>query len=321
MRKEIPIFFTFDDNYVVPAAVAFYSLLIHAKENIFYKMYVLHSDITEENQQLLLDIVARCDNGHLEFRNTNGFLQEEWNKGNFDGHNEEGKTLFTADTIVACFAAHFFPEYGTIIYSDVDVDVDVVFMDDVSELIDVDLNDKYIAGIKDAFMQYLPRELSHLSIDNYEKLKDSYIVGALFVFNLANIRKDAIEEKMLAITRDDTIIKRWPDQDILNIACAEKIAHLSLRYISMSFLVKCVSEGMQSLYTKEELFDSVLRPKILHYAGKKPWNYFTILDLPTTKIIKTDYDNQIKQAKLKYRVYYKIWNKLGSILRRKALIG
>ncbi len=51
MRKEISIFFTFDDNYVVPAAVAFYSLLKHAKENIFYKMYVLHSDITEETKQ------------------------------------------------------------------------------------------------------------------------------------------------------------------------------------------------------------------------------------------------------------------------------
>lgn len=62
MRKEIPIFFTFDDNYVVPAAVAFYSLLKHTKEDIFYKMYVLHADITEENQQLLLNIVAKCEN-------------------------------------------------------------------------------------------------------------------------------------------------------------------------------------------------------------------------------------------------------------------
>ena len=57
--KIIPIFFTFNNDYVVPAAVAFYSLLNKAKEGVFYEMYVLHSDITPENQDLLQSIVGR----------------------------------------------------------------------------------------------------------------------------------------------------------------------------------------------------------------------------------------------------------------------
>ena len=60
MRKEIPIFFTFDDNYVVPAAVAFYSLLTHAKENIFYKMYVLHKRLALPQDCIVMDIPQAC---------------------------------------------------------------------------------------------------------------------------------------------------------------------------------------------------------------------------------------------------------------------
>lgn len=39
--KNIPIFFSFDNNYVKPAAVAFWSLLDMAAKNVSYDMYVL----------------------------------------------------------------------------------------------------------------------------------------------------------------------------------------------------------------------------------------------------------------------------------------
>ena len=60
--KKIPIFFTFNNDYSVPAAVAFYSLLNKAKQDVYYEMYVLHSDITTMNQKLLQDIVLKFKN-------------------------------------------------------------------------------------------------------------------------------------------------------------------------------------------------------------------------------------------------------------------
>ena len=41
-KQEIPIMFCFDNNYVIPAAVAFYSMLENCNKNYFYRMYVLH---------------------------------------------------------------------------------------------------------------------------------------------------------------------------------------------------------------------------------------------------------------------------------------
>ena len=56
--KKIPIFFTFNDDYVIPAAVAFDSLLKRASADVAYQMFVIHSDISPDNQKLLHRIVA-----------------------------------------------------------------------------------------------------------------------------------------------------------------------------------------------------------------------------------------------------------------------
>lgn len=49
----IPIVHCFDNNYIIPAAVAFYSLLEKSNNNYNYKIYVLHEDITQLNQDKL----------------------------------------------------------------------------------------------------------------------------------------------------------------------------------------------------------------------------------------------------------------------------
>ena len=52
-RQEIPLMFCFDNNYVIPAAVAFYSLLEHCNRDYYYKLYILHTDISVINQEKL----------------------------------------------------------------------------------------------------------------------------------------------------------------------------------------------------------------------------------------------------------------------------
>ncbi len=264
---KIPVFFTFDNNYVVPAAVAFFSLLNKANENVFYEMHVLHSDITAENEKLLQDVVARFRNASLTFRNTHGFLKDEWTNGNWEGH--QNKNQFTLDTILPCFASEFFPQYDKIIYSD----VDIVVKDDISELWEIDLTDKYLAAVRSPFLEYSPQELSHLPPELYEKLKDSYFGGGIWVMNLKKIRENNLTKKMLEIIHDDSIPKRWPDQDIINIACENKTASLPLNYVGYPYLADLMKKSdFTSHYSREELYDSLINMKIIHYASLKPWN-------------------------------------------------
>lgn len=320
--KYIPIFFSFDDNYVPPAAVAICSLLSKSKPEIFWKMYVLHNNISKENQKMLQDIAYKAGNASLEFRNTNGFLHKEWTEGAFAGKKNK---QFTPETIVKCFAARFFPEYDKIIYSD----VYVVFMDDISELIDIDLQYVYIAAVKNAFMKiHNKEELGHLSSSNYDKLKDSYFVGGIWVLNLKKINEDNLESKMLGIVQDDNIEKRWPDQDIMNIACDNRVVYLSLRYISYPYMLERMTKtGFISHFTIEECVESIVYPKIIHYAGIKPWNndpykkeiwcaVFNKLNIP-----KTDIFNRVpKKVSWRDKLRYKIWLALDRKLRKKGLI-
>ena len=308
--KQIPIFFSFNNNYVIPAAVAFYSLLNKAKSDVAYKMYVLHSNIDEKNQNLLLSITNKFDNSTLEFINTKGFLSNEWNNGNWEGHNK--KNQFTTDTIVKCFAAGFFPEFDKIIYSD----VDILVTDDISVLYDIDLTDKYIGAVKSPFLKYKETELSHLSNEIYNKVKDTYFGGGIWVMNLKKIREDNLEEKMINIIKDDSITKRWPDQDIMNIVCDNKVEFLPLNYISYPYLPTCFKDDtFISHYTREELYDSMINPKIIHWAGPKPWNstinlsqlwfnVFDYLNIDDEGFIKIPKNNIGK----KYKKYRKLFN-------------
>jgi lipopolysaccharide biosynthesis glycosyltransferase len=202
-------------------------------------------------------------------------------------------------------------------------------MDDISELADIDLTGKYIAAVKNAFMKYYPSELSHLSKENYEKLKDSYFGGGIWILNLEKIRQDNLENKMISIIRDNTIIKKWNDQDVMNLACDNKVEYLSLRYISYPYLPDLLkNKEFVSHYSNSELIESIENPKILHYAAMKPWNgdpnkaeiwwnIYRILKLPKTRIFtkRPSKTKRLSKVELLKNILRKIKLGVGVILR------
>ena len=64
----IPIVHCFDGNYVVPAAVAFHSLLTHAKSpDTVYVIHVIGRELSSRDRELLQGIVDRFQNGKIVF--------------------------------------------------------------------------------------------------------------------------------------------------------------------------------------------------------------------------------------------------------------
>lgn len=326
--KIIPIFFSFNDDYIEPAAVAIYSLLNKTPRHIFYKMHVLCSNIPDSRQQILQNIIKRFDNAELSFINNNGEFEKIFQREDFSKGSD--KSVFTADILSKCFAAKFFPQYDKIIYSD----VDIVVSDDISELYNINLEDKYLAGVKTPFSQYHENELSHLNAKHYEILHDKYLAGGIWVMNLKKIREDKIEEKMLDIMNNSAIEKRWPEQDIINIACGNKIAFLPLNYIAYPHLPEYLTRpDFVSDYSRDELYDSIINPKIIHYAYLKPWNsspefsahwwsIFNYLNLQKTKIFtpppKPDEINpeitRLKKKVKKYKTLFTVTLIIAAIL-------
>lgn len=314
-ERKIPIFFTFDKNYCVPAAVNFFSLLNKTKPGVFWEMFVLHSDIDRDSEQKIRKCLSGFFNYSLSFINTENFLKTEWQKGNWDGH--QFKRQFTSDAVCRCFGARFFPQYDKIIYSD----VDVIFTEDVSRLIDTDLKQNYLAAVKNPFLKYSRAELSHLSPEHYEKFKNTYFAGGIWILNLKKIRESDLEKRMLEIIEDNAVIKKWPDQDIMNIACDNRVTYLPLNYISYPYLLDLIkSRNFISHYSENELYDSILNPKIIHYAAGKPWQgksfcyepwyavYYSLkLDLLFPDFAVSFTKSEVKKLKKNIRKYKKLF--------------
>lgn len=264
--KPLPIFFSFDNNYVVQAAVTFESLLTTSKNGNFYNLHVVHEDITPENRARLSSLVESHQNAHLSFIDATtvfseieiGFNDEKFSTG-------DGKVLFTKETLFRCLPTLIpeFDSYETILYSDVDICV----VDDISELFCFDLSGHYLAACRcPKFLEY---QTEHLP----EKFAGKYFAGGLWLMNLKQMRQDHLGTKILEIITNPPFRLIWNDQDIMNLACDLKVKYFSWRYISIPIWDKILRkvDYVDEYHPDGELYEAMYRPKIVHYAYEKPW--------------------------------------------------
>ena len=116
------------------------------------------------------------------------------------------------------------------------IDVDTIVRRDISSLWNIDLTNKYLAGV---------REIKK-SINGY-----NYINNGVAFYNLKLLRESGKAQEMI----DELNTVRYPDteQDVINKFCQGKMAFFSAHYNSNPWT------GI------------VKNPNIIHYAGRKEW--------------------------------------------------
>lgn len=267
MKITIPIMFCYDKNYVIPAAVAFYSLMNNANKEYNYILYTLHSDITDEQQKKLIETVKMFHNCSLEFVNMNQRLDDFWKK-NYKGDH------FSKEVMYKLLAASIFPQYEKIIISD----VDVVFLGDISSsYFSLDGNNKdYIAGVKPIgkVQEYLKNYSPEWSEDEIVQLGE--ICGGYIVMNLKKIREDNFEKVFIDSLEKNGYRLNQMEQDIFNITCHNRISHLSLNYVACSYLWDYFQKeddfNNDINYSNLQIKSAMDNPIQLHYATSiKPW--------------------------------------------------
>ncbi|CAL2075073.1 glycosyltransferase family 8 protein [Tenacibaculum sp. 190524A02b] len=309
----IPVFFSFDNGYVPQAAVTFESLLTNRKNKFFYELKVLYTEISENNQLVLKELVDKHPNTSLDFiLLEKSLLNLSFDNTNFStGHLG---TVFTIDTLFRC-VPDLIPElnkYEKIIYSD----VDIVIVDDISELNKITFTNEYLAGVK--IPSFLEHEIKHLP----EKFKGKYFAGGLWVMNLKKMREDKIGEKAIALMKNPPFKLLWNDQDVMNLVCDTNVLYLPYKYISIPDWLPMLKKikFKDKYYPNKELYDCMYSPKIVHYAGKKPWKDVSVLkaDLWFDWLDKTPFSNLFddKKNELKEKSKVNVFNKLLKKLRK-----
>ncbi|EJB57857.1 lipopolysaccharide 1,2-glucosyltransferase [Helicobacter pylori Hp H-29] len=274
MSITIPIVIAFDNHYAIPASVSLYSMLACAKsenpksqnpqsqndnKKLFYKIHCLVDNLSLENQQKLKETLAPFSTfvsvDFLDISDPNNPTTTLAEPSVIDKIHEAfsqlniyAKTRFSKMVMCRLFLASLFPQYDKIIM----FDADTLFLNDVSESFFIPLDDYYFGAAKDFSS---PKNLKHFQTErereprqkfslyeHYLKEKDMkiicenhYNVGFLIV-NLKLWRADKLEERLLDLAHQKGQRVFCPEQDLLTLACYQKVLQLPYIYNAHPFM-------------------------------------------------------------------------------------
>ena len=260
MKKNIvPIAFAFDNNLVIPACICISSLLMNARPDTFYDIFILHSpkeELTKEKLDLLPHYYSNC---RLQYRKVDATFD--------DAFEIRG---ITTPTYYRLLIPDLIPEYDKVIYSD----VDVIFRMDLSQLYQSDLAGYLLAATKDLGLN-LSKEGKEYIVSTLGLIQGNYLQAGFIIMNNALMRKDKKEKQLKALAKQKY---KHQDQDILNIACQGKVLYLPPCYNMTNYSYNYMLHDydlVETLYTDEEIRFALSHGNI-HYNGQKPWKGYCV---------------------------------------------
>ena len=222
-------------NWFKYLVVNIYSLLYFNKTVKTIYLFVDANDISEIKY---LDKVQSKFNVEIKIINIENILDNYLSPTSPNRDTEYSNLCFTR-----LLLANYIPD-SKVLY----LDTDTIVRKDISRIWDLDLEDNYVAGVKD-YGVYADNYLESLN------LSGKYINSGVVIFNLDKIREDNIIDKWFEIANTRKL--RYPDQDALNIICTDKEIYLPSMY---NFINNVTLEVVNNSLTK-----------IYHYAGPKEY--------------------------------------------------
>lgn len=243
MKQTVPIFFACNDKYVPYLDVAIISLVATVSKDRDYKITVLKSDISEENQAILKRHAT--DNVSIEFFDVKEMLEPVKDK-------LPEMFYFSVAAYFRFFIETSFPQYDKAIY----LDSDVILLNDIGKLYDTDVGDNLLAAAYEQNTDRSPMFTEYveniIGIPYY-----TYFNSGVMVMNLKEFRKFKVQERFLDMLTKYNFDSLAPDQEYLNVICHGRVKHLPTGWNKHSFPES--PEGELNL---------------CHYAlSNKPWHY------------------------------------------------
>ncbi|MGL2888976.1 glycosyltransferase family 8 protein [Helicobacter pylori] len=356
MSITIPIVIAFDNHYAIPAGVSLYSMLACTKsenpksqnpqsqndsKKLFYKIHCLVDNLSLENQQKLKETLAPFSAfASVDFLDisTPNLYTTSVEPSVIDKIHEAflqlniyAKTRFSKMVMCRLFLASLFPQYDKIIM----FDADTLFLNDVSESFFIPLDSYYFGTAKDFSS---PKSLKHFQTErereprqkfslheHYLKEKDMkiicenhYNVGFLIV-NLKLWRMDHLEKRLLDLAHQKGQCVFCPEQDLLTLACYQKVLILPYIYNAHPFM----ANQKRFIPDKKEIvmlhFYFVGKPWVLPTAlYSKEWHE-TLLKTPFYAEYSVKFLKQMTEC-LSLKDKQKTFEFLAPLLNKKTLL-
>ncbi len=243
MKKTVPIFFACNNKYVPYLDVAIISLISHVSDENEYKITIMKTDITEENQAILLKHAK--DNVSIEFYDVKEMLEPVKEK-------LPDMFYFSVAAYFRFFIETSFPQYDKVIY----LDSDVILLNDIAKLYDTDVEGYLLAAAYEQNTDRSPMFTNYvediIGIPYY-----TYFNSGVMVMNLKEFREFGVQDRFFKMLTKYNFDCLAPDQEYLNVICHDRVKYLPTGWNKHSFPE--APEGDLNL---------------CHFAlSKKPWFY------------------------------------------------
>lgn len=253
---QIPVVMTTDNNYVIQTSVTILSILDNKASNTEYTFYILNNGTLTEDSRLLMEKAACSDVSRVNYLIVSDSLFKEATVAN----------NISVSSYYRLLISELLPNIDKCIF----IDGDTIVKADIAELFFTNLENYYVAGVRDCGVQY--RFFDYKGY--HEKLgipdmKD-YINAGVLVLNLCQIRRDGMVNIFMNKMEKKYLMM---DQDVINASCYGRIKHLPLEYNVFSEFGKNQDKLQGTYFTSREIENAKQKVKIVHYAGTyKPWN-------------------------------------------------
>ncbi len=253
MKKEIPIFFACDDNYIPLLGTALHTLIKHASKDYNYTVIVLNAGLKQINKRRVKTLEKKNKNLKVKFVNISDLINKHYSELAL-----RLRDYYSVAIYYRMFIPTLFKEYDKAIY----LDADLILLDDISELYNTDIEGKLVAAINDKLVSTVPVFANYannaVGIDANE-----YFNSGVLVMNLKKFREDDIETKFLNLLETYNFDTICPDQDYLNVLCKDDKVLLPTGWNKMP------------LYDPEFDYTTL---KLVHYNSfEKPWHHDHVL--------------------------------------------
>lgn len=243
-RKEIPIFFACDDNFVKFTLVSLYSIKKNASAAYDYKIYVLHTGITGRMMNLLYDLSD--EHFSVVFRDVTEYLKSISDKLPL-------RDYYSKTTYYRLYIAELYTEYDKAIY----IDSDTVVQGDISELYNTDIGDCFVGACHEQAMVQAS-EFGEYVESVVGVNRHNFFNAGLLLINCDEFRAHLVLDKFIHYLHTYNFVVTQ-DEDYLNLICKDHVYWLDQRWNTEVF--------GEIPYPPEEA-------KMIHYIMvNKPWHY------------------------------------------------
>lgn len=255
--NTVPVFYACDNSFVKFTIVSLFSMMKNAAHDRKYVIHVLHTDITEENQQKLLAAVEGF-NCEVHFEDVKERIREI-------GGNLPLRHYYSLTTYYRMFIPEMFPQYNKALY----IDSDTIVQGDISHLYDMEIGENLVgAAVEQVMVQ------TEIYGTYCEKVcgidRNRFFNAGILVMNCERFRQEGILNRFKELLYTYRFIVTQ-DEDYLNILCKDRVFYLPGEWNVPIF--------GEIKYASEEIciFHFIMVSKPWHYPncryGEVFWNY------------------------------------------------